>query len=535
MARKQKSNPSMSIVATVILILLAVIVAVPSGMRLTVAFLTGSAGLIWLIKKSFTESSTGPPRQKKTILADSKGQTTSLSNYEPKSAIGLNVSNAESLHSDFHAVRVSSPEQKFTIPKPRDLSPKARWIGKDETIAVGGQVLKGGMVYFAEKADRSFNQEPSLIDGQLPVQAMHVDLTEKLTGYWPSYSGISPAARRGYLQWLSEGRSARNVDVGYVFIFFYGLERRAILDSVTDEAARSELPTIVTKIERLKTLYGDNPSFRNYASNLLNHIQLVDVEPQMYLKAPPRFESSGFEMPMALRLALGQMALDKHPLNAVWALPWVKSDPNISRRTPVSRCVDQFDQLFVAQYSTRYPNGLVLNQNKTMLKITYRSASSRLSVPAMALGDIPDVSVTSATRNKLQALVDECTIVLDPYSRYLGRNPGGASNLEGILQLPVALWPASAKDVIADLQLQVGDEHLVMTLGDLAGLFGSLGVLPRGTIVALARAFESLNIGFEPDVLSGSRAPKFWTRSYCSQRLTVTEACGQPRTITLQW
>ncbi|MBD8099130.1 hypothetical protein PS925_00913 [Pseudomonas fluorescens] len=508
MARKQKSSLGISTVVTLILILVVAIAAAPSNLRFTVAFLVGIAGIIWLIKKSSVESLKRPTRLKTNILADSIGQTASLSNHEQKSEISLDVISGHCSDSDFHTIRAGSPEQQFTIPKPKNLSSKARWIGNDETINVGGKALTVRMVYFAEKTDRTFNHEPSLIDGQLPVQITHVDLTEKLTGYWPSYSGISPAARRGYLQWLSEGRCAPSVDIGYVFIFFYGLERRVIVDSITDEAARSELPTIADEIGRLKNLYGDNSSFRNYASNLLNHIQLMDVEPQMYLNAPPRFESNGFELPIALRLALGQMALDKHPLNAAWAMAWVHSDPNISRRTAVSRCADQFASLFAAQYSARYPNGLVLTQNKTLLKIAYRSASSRLSAPEIALGDIPDVSATSATRNKLQAIVDECTIVLDPYSRYLGRNPEGASNLEGILQLPVALWPAAAKDVIAELQLQVGDEQLVMTFGDLAGRFGSSGALPRGTTVALARALESLNIGFEPDVLSGSRTPK---------------------------
>lgn len=508
MARKQKSSPEMAAVATWIFLLTVIIVVVPPGLGLVVALLAVIACFIWLVKKSIRVSSTGPLRPKKTIPPDSKGQTTALSNYESQSEINLEVSNTEDAHLGFHVVRVSSPEQAFTIPKPKDVFPPARWIGKDETITVSGHVLRGGMVYFAEKADRTFNHEPSLIGGRLPVQATDVDLTENITGYWPSYSGISPAARRGYLQWLSDGRSALNVDIGYVFIFFYGLERRAVVDSITNDVARSELPTIVTEVGRLRALYGENASFRNYASNLLNHIQLMDVEPKMYLKTPPCFEPSNFEMPMALRLTLGQMALDKHPLNAEWALAWAQSDPNISRRIPVSRCVNQFNQLFVGQYSTRYPNGLVLNQNKTMLKISYRSASSRLSVPDMTLGDIPDVSATSATRNKLQAIIDECTVILDPYSRYLGRNPEGASDLEGILQLPVALWPAAAKDVIADLKLQVGEEHLIMTFGDLAGRFGSAGALPRRTIVALAKAFQSMNIGLEPDVLSGSRTPK---------------------------
>jgi tellurite resistance protein len=420
----------------------------------------------------------------------------------------LNLSSANGGDSDFHTIRVSSTEPEFNIPKPRDLSPDVRWIGKDESVTVGGQVLAGGMFYFAEKTDRTFNQEPSLIDGQLPVQASQVDMAEKLTSYWPSYSTISPAARRGYLQWLCGGRCAYPVDIGYVFIFFYGLERRAVVDSITDEVARSELPAIAEEVKRLRTLYGDNTSFRGYVSNLLSHMQTMDVEPQMYLKAPPRIDSNGFELPMSLRVALGQMASDKYPLNASWALAWALSDPNISRRTAVGRCADQFKHLFKTEYCARYPTGLVLAQNKTLLKIAYRSASSRLSVPNLALGDLPDVTVTSATRNKLQAIVNECAVVLDPYSRYLGRNPEGASDLEGILQLPVALWPAAAKDEVTDLQFKVGNEHLVMTFGELAGRFKSAGALSRGKIVAMARALESLNIGLEPDVLSGSRTPK---------------------------
>lgn len=178
MARKQKSSRGMATVATWTFILVVVIVAVPSGMRLVVALLAGIAGFIWLVKKSIRESSNGPPRPKETILPDSKGQTTPLSNYESKSEINLELSSAEGATSDFHVVRVSSPEHQFAIPKPKDVFQQARWICKDETITVSGHVIQGGMVYFAEKADRTFNQEPSLINGQLPVQAAHVDLTE---------------------------------------------------------------------------------------------------------------------------------------------------------------------------------------------------------------------------------------------------------------------------------------------------------------------------------------------------------------------
>jgi uncharacterized tellurite resistance protein B-like protein len=383
-----------------------------------------------------------------------------------------------------------------------------RWIREDESIVIGDHLLQGGMFYFTERSSGADAHEPSLIDGRLPIQKSAVDIAEKLTSYWPSYSSISPAARRGYLQWLSGGRSDPQVDIGYVFIFFYGLERRAIVDAAGDDAARADLPVIVAEVQRLKSLYGTNASFRNYASNLLNHLQALDVEPQMYLKAPPEFEPNVLELPMALRIALGQMAADKHPLSPDWALAWSLAEPNISRRTAVKRCADQFAQLFKAEYYKRFPTGVILAQNKTLLKVAYRSASSRLSAPDTSIAGLPDVAATSATRNKLQIIVDDCAAVLDPYSRYLGRNPEGSSELEGILQLPATLWPADAKSQITDLQTRVGDGQLAMTFGELAGRFKSAGTLTRGKIVALARALESLNIGLEPDVLSGSRTPK---------------------------
>jgi tellurite resistance protein len=503
MSRKKKGGNQTSATATIVSVLIIIFAVVPSRWWASSATIAAMSGFAWLIMHSLRQRS-----RQKTMSIDPNGKTVPLAENTSKLEPSLSLSNNGSGESDFHTFRVVAAEPQFTIPKPKALSSNARWVNEDECITLSGFTLKGGMFYFAEKSDRTSAQEPSLIDGSLPVAESRVDIAEKLMGYWPSYSSISPEARLAYLQWLSEGRKALDVDIGYVFLFFYGLERRAIVDAATDDAARAELPAIVAEVKRLRVLYGDNSSFRNYASNLLNHLQALDVDAQMYLKAPPIVEPNVLELPMTLRIALGQMAAEKHPLNADWALAWSLAEPNISRRTAVSRCADQFAQLFKAEYSKRYPNGIVLSQNKTQLKIAYRSASSRLHVPGENLAGLPDVAATSATRNKLQIIVDECAAVLDPYSRYVGRNPDGAFDLEGILQLPAALWPADAQAQISDLQTSVGDGQLAMTFGELAGRFKSAGNLSKSKIVALARALESLNIGLEPDVLSGSRTPK---------------------------
>ena len=46
-----------------------------------------------------------------------------------------------------------------------------------------------------------------------------------------------------------------------------------------------------------------------------------------------------FVLPLALRVGLGQLAVDQKPVPADWALAWAQADPNISRRTAATRCV----------------------------------------------------------------------------------------------------------------------------------------------------------------------------------------------------
>ena len=96
------------------------------------------------------------------------------------------------------------------------------------------------MVYVGTSLPTPFDdRDPCLIDPTRPV-ASQGDYTERDMGYWPSYSEVSPHARGAYLNWLAGGRQDPRADIGYVFLFFYGLERRAIIDGAKDEAAQAD-------------------------------------------------------------------------------------------------------------------------------------------------------------------------------------------------------------------------------------------------------------------------------------------------------
>jgi len=411
----------------------------------------------------------------------------------------------------FVTVVVGNDDRDYEIPKPLEgTSGKARWVSPGEAVEVTGLTLAGGMLYIGSGLQGSYGQvEPALINPRLKVASGNVDLSLRLTNYWPSYTDCTPDARRAYLQWLADGRSAPSANIGYVFLFFYGLERRVLVDAAADEAARSDIPAIVKEVRRLLAIYSDNRSFQRYASQLLGYIEAECVEPAIYKLQPPAPDGS-YELPMRLRIGLGQLAVDQQPVPASWALAWALSDPNIVRRTAVGRCREIFTALFKAKWAEMYGDGFLLSVNRTKLKLIYQPASAALRGRDLtrSLGDLPDVSALSAPVKKLQELVNVCTDLLDPYSRFIGRNPEHKDALEGLLLLPPAYWPAPIRQELNDIKDHINDGMQVLSFAELTGRLKSAGTLSRDKVLGLARALESLHLGMEPDVLGGQKLPK---------------------------
>lgn len=131
-------------------------------------------------------------------------------------------------------------------------------------------------------------EEPSGIGTVLPIKK---GLPEKL-GYWPSYQAMSPEQRYTYLEWLTNVDNA--IDIGYVFTFFYGLER-FIGTEQHNEA--------VAMIARLKA-HHKNKSFNHYSNAALAYAALLykDATPLKFIK------TDGHD---ATFLLLSKTALDK--------------------------------------------------------------------------------------------------------------------------------------------------------------------------------------------------------------------------------
>ena len=388
---------------------------------------------------------------------------------------------------------------------------QARWVPPGESVDFAGSTLPGGMFYFgALLAGANGRPDPCLISG-LPSIAFRGDYRERQMNYWPSYADISPTARRAYINWLSEGRSHPDCDIGFVFLFFYGLERRVIIDTPRDPSAKGDWPAIATELRRLLGIYGGkSASFRRYAGELLDWMELHGPTERLYTRPVPVLPRT-YELPRYLRLALGQAAVDREPVPATLALAWLRLNPDTHLRTPATRCPEEFERLFMQRYHEMLGPGLVLPKNRTKLKVVYQPASSSFHgapAPTLTFGDIPDPTALTKPIRTLTEIAEQCTDELASFSRLVGKDPTARSTLDGLLQLPATLWPPLAQARVVHLVDQMRDGMLTLSLSRLiVQLGGTTQPFNRERIRALARTLAAMQIGMEPDVLAGARTP----------------------------
>jgi tellurite resistance protein len=353
--------------------------------------------------------------------------------------------------------------------------------------------------------------EPALIDPKLPTDPRGADFEGRQMPYWPSYSAIPAACRSAYLRWLAGGRNAPEVGIGYVFLFLYGLERRLLYDNTRTEVPTVEVDAIRTEVVRLLGIYSSNSSFRRYASTFHGVSLMLRRSIHVETLQPPT-QRDGWELPVATRLALGILATEEKPLAAEWALSWVLTAPEVGLRTPAQRCPEEFRQLFVLRYQEAFGEGLRLRPNKTRLKVDYHPASASFGGAVTLTADLPDVTRTKATLDRLRALAEQCSQELDPYSRWVGRT-GETSSPPAVALLPAVL--ARGRGDAATLALsewlegQLTDQHVALIdSSELLARWPSKedGRPSRRELETLSEFLASRGLGIEPDITFGGVA-----------------------------
>ena len=381
-----------------------------------------------------------------------------------------------------------------------------RWIAPNETVTIAGRHV-GGMIYLGSTRDHWCPHGDPMIDPALPVARVGSDVTGEGMPYWPSYTEIDPSARATYLDWLANGRSDDQYSVGYVFLYFYGIERRFFEDHPTDEEQRA----LIAEAERLLGTYGTNRSVRRYLTDFLNVARLV-IQPTRMIE--PRFERSGYGTPLDMRVAIGRMVRARQPLSSDWLLGWYATDPQTQFRTPATRAFPEFKALFQQIFDKRFPQGMKIRTPKRVLRATYDAASGAFSTDLEPLiGKIPDITHTSVSLRIAKGIATEANNALDKYSRFLGRNPEGRNTIEAHALLPQSLWDLFPNPEMEDLRIWVDE---IITSGGFIPVEQVVerleGTLPekvyKRQLTGAADALARLSIGMAPDPRFAMRGPK---------------------------
>lgn len=228
---------------------------------------TSIEGRIYMIRgtKGIGSQTTSEERREmRRLIRESRGYSDSISHdFTPRPATPKKpIENLATQQS--HAP--SQPQQRR-----KSDAIKAKW--KMKGLRIANIRIKDGMFYAGHNmSDIPFPSinEPSLLDPTFQVLEPSDKSAIKKLPPFPRYSLMTPEQRWCYISFLASDRSSCT-DIGYAFVYLYGLERRLIIDvKKPDEVSDEEREKLVREIIRLMECFKSRSrSFYQYATLLL--------------------------------------------------------------------------------------------------------------------------------------------------------------------------------------------------------------------------------------------------------------------------
>lgn len=395
-------------------------------------------------------------------------------------------------------------------PKPSSRN-RQGWIPNGESVTIAGREI-GGMIYVGTPPMLNYrgyrDKCRAYIDPSLSVAKLGNDQAGNQMPYWPGYSDIPAQCRATYLDWLAGGRTDATYNPGYMFLYFYGLERRFFVD----QPSLVEKQGILAEVQRLARLYQGNHSAQRYLGEFIQIAQAATLDVN---DLEPVFDRAGWELPFTLKLAIGARLERGETLSAAWVLSWLLNHPERNIRTAATRCDAEFKALFRLRFEARFPEGLKVSKPRKALVASYQAASQEFTGSLNSSVDgkpVPDISGLRKPVEIAQEIADEIMDDLDKFSRYLGRNPDGRGSLEAQALLPSELWqifPSEELEALKSWAAGIVDHGGMVPVGDvIARLEGAQTVkLAKRQLTGAADALARIGFGLAPDPRFALRAP----------------------------
>lgn len=381
-----------------------------------------------------------------------------------------------------------------------------RWYGRDDTLSVGGFRIREPYVYTStgRRTRTQWAVDPSQIALDAEVRKPAKPVAEM--GYWPWYSRIEPEHRYMYLEWLAGGKATLPPLEGLLFLYFYGLERRLLIDQQDKEWT-------IREIARLRALDAprigsrEGRSFRNYSTGLLWFA--VARWPESF---SDRAINTVCELTESwndgmIAVPLFWFARESRPLSANIAVHVARLNPLSIQSVVTKRIGDQFGELFRKRYTETYGTGLILKVSKRSRKYMYRPANNGLSE---ATCTIADPSGIPRQFGPLAQLWNGCVDDLRRLARVTA-SVGGKLTVNAWEAMPPELRDGVDHPLAADMQQIVAAlreseqvDFAQASLGEASAFATILGIAPRPKLTLaqsrnMAETIQHAGYAIEPD------------------------------------
>jgi tellurite resistance protein len=380
-------------------------------------------------------------------------------------------------------------------------SHRFRWVPAGERVEIASKLVPGGLLYLGQGLLAPTGElEPGLIDPDLPIDRANPDRAGEHLPDQLSFGALTPGSRAAFLTWMADGRRHPRTPIGYVLLYFFGLERRVLLDHLQRGIPDEDLRAIAREVEELLAVYGQDPRFGAHAREFLELIAAVlTVEEQV----PPPIGVSDRRAPTVLRLGLGRFAANRSPVPAEWALAWQWYHPDVALSAVQTRCPSEFRRLFLHRYRERFGDGLVVDHHHRPVRLPYSAASDGLRGVAWEQLGVPDVLVDEAASQHLIALVRSVTDELEAFASYLGSHPEDRTSAAALSLLPAEIAPGEDSPtgrLVGWAGRRLGrDASVIVDSADIVRRWPDGDTMTAADVVACAQLLERHGIGLEPD------------------------------------
>ena len=280
----------------------------------------------------------------------------------------------------------------------------ANWYGKGSITEIQGYKIIDSLIYVSNSGGKS--EACHIIPRKLKVGN-----TENYDhiGYWPSYSELNPGQKRMFLKWLSEGKNDTTIDIGYVFIYFYGLEYRVLKEN-------KDLELIGYEIIRLRKYYASNRSFQGYSESLLAYIISNLKSKETAVKIFRTIEPDLDKYSVIYRSGIHLKINGSNSITIDELISLIPTFENVDRSSIPKKVGKYFDQYFKIIAKEEIEEAISQIEPKEY-KEMYRSASSFIREEHYYKGF--RIIVDRKIQDKLAKKWNQAIEVFRPYSRKL--------------------------------------------------------------------------------------------------------------------